>query len=36
MEMTKRERIRAALAGKAVDRVPVAFWRGRSIFDKPI
>jgi len=27
MEMTKRERIRAALAGKAVDRVPVAFWR---------
>ena len=27
MEMTKRERIRAALAGKAVDRVPMAFWR---------
>jgi uroporphyrinogen decarboxylase len=27
MEMTKRERILAALAGKAVDRVPVAFWR---------
>lgn len=25
--MSKRERIRAALAGKAVDRVPVAFWR---------
>jgi uroporphyrinogen decarboxylase len=25
--MTKRERIMAALAGKAVDRVPVAFWR---------
>ena len=27
MEMTKRERIKAALAGKAVDRVPVGFWR---------
>jgi uroporphyrinogen decarboxylase len=26
-EMTKRERIEAALAGKQVDRVPVAFWR---------
>ncbi len=25
--MTKRERIKAALAGEAVDRVPVAFWR---------
>ena len=25
--MTKRKRIQAALAGKAVDRVPVAFWR---------
>jgi uroporphyrinogen decarboxylase len=25
--MTKRERIMAALAGKPVDRVPVAFWR---------
>ena len=27
MEMTKRERIKAALAGKPVDRVPVGFWR---------
>jgi uroporphyrinogen decarboxylase len=27
MEMTKRERIKAALAGKAVDNVPVGFWR---------
>jgi uroporphyrinogen decarboxylase len=27
MEMTKRERIKAALAGKAVDRVPMGFWR---------
>jgi uroporphyrinogen decarboxylase len=27
MEMTKRERIKAALVGKAVDRVPVGFWR---------
>jgi uroporphyrinogen decarboxylase len=27
MEMTKRERIKAALDGKAVDRVPVGFWR---------
>jgi len=26
-EMTKRERVRAALAGEEVDRVPVAFWR---------
>ena len=26
-EMTKRERVRAALAGKAVDRPPVGFWR---------
>ncbi|HEX7474394.1 MAG TPA: uroporphyrinogen decarboxylase family protein [Dehalococcoidales bacterium] len=26
-EMTKRERIQAALAGKRVDRPPVAFWR---------
>ena len=25
--MTKRERIKAALAGETVDRVPVAFWR---------
>jgi len=27
MEMTKRERIKAALSGKPVDRVPVGFWR---------
>ena len=27
MEMTKRERIKAALAGKVVDRVLVGFWR---------
>lgn len=26
-EMTKRERLQAALKGKPVDRVPVAFWR---------
>ena len=26
-EMTKRERVQAALAGKMVDRMPVAFWR---------
>lgn len=26
-EMTKRERIQAALAGKMVDRMPLAFWR---------
>ena len=26
-EMTKRERVQATLAGKTVDRVPVAFWR---------
>lgn len=26
-EMSKRERVKAALAGKVVDRVPVAFWR---------
>lgn len=26
-DMTKRERIKAALAGETVDRVPVAFWR---------
>jgi uroporphyrinogen decarboxylase len=26
-DMSKRERIKAALAGKTVDRVPVAFWR---------
>ena len=27
MEMTKRERINSALAGKVVDRVPISFWR---------
>ena len=27
MEITKRERIKSALAGKAVDRVPIGFWR---------
>jgi uroporphyrinogen decarboxylase len=27
MEISKRERIKAALEGKAVDRVPVGFWR---------
>jgi uroporphyrinogen decarboxylase len=27
MEMYKQERLRAALAGKAVDRVPIGFWR---------
>ena len=27
MDMTKRERIKAALSGKVVDRVPVGFWR---------
>ena len=27
MEMTKRSRLKAALAGKPVDRVPVSFWR---------
>ena len=27
MEMSKQERLKAALAGKAVDRVPVGFWR---------
>ncbi|MCX6007751.1 MAG: uroporphyrinogen decarboxylase [Chloroflexi bacterium] len=26
-EMTKRERVKAALAGETVDRVPVSFWR---------
>ena len=25
--MTKRERVRAALAGRSVDRVPISFWR---------
>ncbi len=27
MEMSKRNRLKAALAGKTVDRVPVSFWR---------
>ncbi len=27
MEMSKRQRIKAAIAGKAVDRVPIGFWR---------
>jgi len=27
IDLTKRERIRAALSGKSVDRVPVGFWR---------
>ena len=27
MEMSKQERLKAALAGKAVDRVPIGFWR---------
>jgi uroporphyrinogen decarboxylase len=27
MDISKRERIKAALSGKAVDRVPVGFWR---------
>ncbi len=34
MAMTKRERVRAALAGEAVDRVPVAFWRHWPIDDQ--
>ncbi len=32
--MTKRERVQAALAGKPVDRVPVAFWRHWPIDDQ--
>lgn len=32
--MTKRERVQAALAGKSVDRVPVAFWRHWPIDDQ--
>jgi len=32
--MTKRERVRAALAGQPVDRVPVAFWRHWPIADQ--
>ena len=34
MEMTKRERIRATLAGKAVDRIPVAFWKQGDFSNK--
>lgn len=33
-EMTKQERLQAALAGKAVDRTPVAFWRHWPIADQ--
>ncbi|MBI2906342.1 MAG: uroporphyrinogen decarboxylase [Chloroflexi bacterium] len=33
-DMTKRERVQAALAGKAVDRPPVAFWRHWPIDDQ--
>ena len=33
-DMTKRERVKAALAGKAVDRPPVAFWRHWPIDDQ--
>jgi len=32
--MTKRERVQAALAGKPVDRMPVAFWRHWPIDDQ--
>jgi uroporphyrinogen decarboxylase len=32
--MSKRERVKAALAGKAVDRPPVAFWRHWPIDDQ--
>jgi len=32
--MTKRERLQAALAGKSVDRMPVAFWRHWPIDDQ--
>lgn len=33
-QMAKRERIQAILAGKAVDRVPVAFWRHWPVDDQ--
>lgn len=33
-EMTKRERIQAAISGKAVDRPPVAFWRHWPVDDQ--
>jgi uroporphyrinogen decarboxylase len=33
-EMTKRERLRAVLAGRPVDRLPVAFWRHWPIDDQ--
>jgi uroporphyrinogen decarboxylase len=33
-EMTKQERLRAALVGQPVDRVPVAFWRHWPIDDQ--
>lgn len=32
--MTKRERVQATLAGKTVDRVPVAFWRHWPVDDQ--
>lgn len=32
--MNRKERVRAALAGKEVDRVPVAAWMHLSAFDK--
>ena len=32
--MNREERIRAALAGKEVDRVPVAAWMHLSAFDQ--
>jgi uroporphyrinogen decarboxylase len=34
MEMTRRERIKAALKGEKVDRIPVAFWRHWPIDDQ--
>lgn len=33
-EMTKRERVQAALAGMPVDRVPIAFWRHWPVDDQ--
>ena len=33
-EMTKRQRIKAAIAGEKVDRMPVAFWRHWPIDDQ--
>ena len=34
VEMTKRERVQAALAGRPVDRVPIAFWRHWPVDDQ--